>query len=85
MKIVDKFLEKHGADPVIHFGYGAWLTQIGSMFGLFGTFVAFVVMMLLVLVKEFFFDAKVSRTDIAYSLYGGIVAIVVFLCFFAFL
>lgn len=41
MKLIIKFIEKYGSDPLLHFGYAGWITSIGSFFGVTGTISAF--------------------------------------------
>jgi hypothetical protein len=79
MKIVDKFLQKVGADKVLHFTIAALITAWGGYFGDSGLFIATFGTVALSYLKEEL-DEEFCTEDIFYSLGGVVTSIVVYLC-----
>lgn len=79
MKLVDKFLQKVGADKVLHFTIAALVTAWGGNFGDLGLIIGALGITALSHLKERL-DEEFCTQDIFYSLAGVITSIVVYLC-----
>lgn len=79
MKLVDKFLQKVGADKVLHFAIAALITAWGGNFGDLGIIIGALGITALSYLKERL-DEEFCTEDIFYSLGGVITSIVVYLC-----
>ena len=87
MKFIDKLnnlIAKHGADKALHFTLGGWITSIFSIFGCAGLFIGFLITIIAAWYKEKYMDAVYDEKDIKYSIYGGLISLVIG-CFFCIL
>ncbi len=72
MKLVDKFLQKVGADKVLHFTIAALITAWGGNFGDIGLMVGALSSVSLSYIKERL-DTEFCNKDLLYSM-GGIIS-----------
>ena len=79
MKIVDKLLQKVGADKVLHFTIAALITAWGGNFGDLGLIIGALGVTALSYLKERL-DEKFCTQDILYSMGGAIASVIVYLC-----
>ena len=79
MKIVDKFLNKVGADKVLHFTIAALITAWGGNFGDLGLIIGAIGITALSYLKERL-DEEFCTQDIFYSMGGAIASVIVYLC-----
>ena len=78
MKIVDKFLQKVGADKVLHFTIAALITAWGGYFGDLGLILGALGVTALSYLKERL-DEEFCAQDIFYSMGGAVVSVIVYL------
>lgn len=78
MKIINKLVEKYGADKLLHYAVGGWLTAIGSLFGWLGLLAGFVLVVVLSFVKEGL-DEKRDRKDILAGVSGSLTMVIIYL------
>lgn len=79
MKLVDKFLQKVGADKVLHFTIAALITAWGGNFGDLGLIIGALGITALSYLKERL-DEEFCTQDIFYSMGGAIASVIVYLC-----
>ena len=79
MKIIDKFLNKVGADKVLHFTIAALITAWGGLFGDLGLIIGALGIVALSYLKERL-DEEFCTQDILYSMGGAIASVIVYLC-----
>lgn len=80
MKIINKLVERYGADKLLHYAVGGWLTAIGSLFGWAGLFAGFVLVVVLSFIKERL-DDKRDKKDILAGVLGGITMVIIYLIY----
>lgn len=78
MKIVDKLLQKVGADKVLHFTIAALITAWGGNFGDLGLIIGALGVTALSYLKERL-DEEFCTQDILYSMGGAIASVIVYL------
>ena len=78
MKIIDKFLNKVGADKVLHFAIAALITAWGGNFGDLGLIIGALGIVALSYLKERL-DEEFCTQDIFYSMGGAIASVIVYL------
>lgn len=79
MKIIDRFLQKVGADKVLHFTIAALITAWSGNFGDLGLIIGALGVTAISYIKERF-DEEFCIQDIFYSMGGAIMSIIVYLC-----
>lgn len=77
MKIINKLIEKYGADKLLHYAVGGWLTAIGSLFGWIGLIIGFILVVVLSFIKERL-DDKRDKKDILAGVLGGITMVIIY-------
>lgn len=78
MKLTTKLVEKVGADKLLHFLFEAWLVALSGVFMNFMiTMIVFIAVSVLALVKELFLDKNGDTIDLVFSMFGGIVSMVI--------
>lgn len=80
MKIINKLVERYGADKLLHYVVGGWLTAIGSLFGWVGLLAGFVLVVVLSFVKEGL-DDKRDRKDILAGVSGSLTMVTIYLIY----
>lgn len=78
MKIIDNFINKVGADKVLHFTIAALITAWGGNFGDLGLILGALEIIALSFVKEHL-DNEFSAKDIYYSIGGAMTSVIVYL------
>lgn len=78
MKIVNKFLQKVGADKVLHFTIAALITAWGGNFGDLGLIIGALGIVALSYLKERL-DEEFCAQDILYSMGGAIMSVIIYL------
>ena len=79
MKLVDKFLQKVGADKVLHFTIAALITAWGGNFGDLGLIIGALGVTALSYLKERL-DEEFCTQDIFCSMGGALTSVIVYLC-----
>lgn len=79
MKIIEKFLNKVGADKVLHFTIAALITAWGGNFGDLGLIIGALGVTALSYLKERL-DEEFCTQDIFCSMGGAIMSVIVYLC-----
>lgn len=80
MKIINKLVEIYGADKLLHYAVGGWLTAIGSLFGWIGLIIGFILVVVLSFIKERL-DDKRDKKDILAGVLGGITMVIIYLIY----
>lgn len=80
MKIINKLVERYGADKLLHYAVGGWLTAIGSLFGWIGLIIGFILVVVLSFIKERL-DDKRDKKDILAGVLGGITMVIIYLIY----
>lgn len=78
MKIINDFINKVGADKVLHFTIAALITAWGGLFGGVTLLLSAIGIIALSLVKEHL-DSEFSAKDIYYSIGGAVASVIVYL------
>ena len=78
MKITNKLVEKFGADKLLHYAVGGWLTAICSLFGWIGLLAGFILVVALSFIKERL-DDKSDKKDILAGVLGSITMVIIYL------
>lgn len=78
MKIINDFINKVGADKVLHFTIAALITAWGGLFGGTTLLLSAIGIISLSLVKEHL-DSEFSAKDIYYSIGGAVASVIVYL------
>ena len=80
--MIDKFnqwIEKFGADKLLHFFVAAWIVAECKVYGVAPMLLGFVVTVLLAVVKEYKLDKACDYKDILCSVLGGVLSILMFI------
>ena len=77
MKIINDFINKVGADKVLHFTIAALITAWGGLFGGATLLLSAIGIIALSLVKEHL-DSEFSAKDIYYSIGGSMTSIIMY-------
>ena len=77
-RLTNWFVDKFGADKMLHFLVGAWITSISTYFGWYGIIPAFLIVFSLSYVKEEFLDSKFEPDDIMAAMIGCVVSVLVY-------
>lgn len=77
MKITNKLVEKFGADKLLHYAVGGWLTAIGSLFGGDGLLAGFILVVVLSFIKERL-DDKSDKNDIIAGILGSMTMVIIY-------
>lgn len=75
MEIVNKIVNKVGADKLIHFFVGMSITAFLAWFGLYGVIGGFILTIILSIIKEYLDDIKDWKDMIAGVLGSGVIVI----------
>lgn len=77
MKITNKLVEKFGADKLLHYAVGGWLTAICSLFGWIGLLAGFILVVVLSFIKERL-DDKSDKKDIIAAELGSMTMVIIY-------
>ena len=77
MKITNKLVEKFGADKLLHYAVGGWITAIGSLFGWIGLIVGLVLVIILSFLKERL-DDKIDKKDTLAGVLGSMTMVIIY-------
>lgn len=80
MKITNKLVEKFGADKLLHYAVGGWLTAIGSLFGWKGLLAGFILVVVLSIIKEQLDDIDDNK-DILAGVSGSLTMVIIYLIY----
>ena len=78
MKIINKLVERYGADKLLHYAVGGWLTAICSLFGWIGLLAGFILVVALSFIKERL-DDRSDKKDIIAGLLGSMTMAIIYL------
>ena len=79
MKLMNKLVEKFGADRLLHFFVAAWIVAECKSYGVAPMLLGFVVIVFLAVVKEYVLDKTGDYKDILCSMLGGVFSILLFI------
>lgn len=77
-KLTNWFVDKFGADKMLHFLVGAWITSISTFFGWYGVIPAFLIVFALSYVKEELLDTEFDTDDILAAMIGCVVSVLIY-------
>lgn len=78
MEIINKIVNKVGADKLIHFFVGMSITAFLAWFGLYGVIGGFILTIILSIIKEYLDDIKDLR-DIIAGVLGSLIIVILYL------
>jgi hypothetical protein len=78
MNKLNSWIEKIGADKLLHFFASAWFVAECKPYGSTTMLLGFVAIILLSIVKEYLLDEKGEYKDIISSVLGGVFSILLF-------
>lgn len=76
--ITNWFIDNFGADKVLHFLGGAWITSMLTVFGWNGIISATFVVFILSFIKEQFMDEEFDKWDITAAMIGYAVSTIIY-------
>lgn len=79
MKRVNEWIERIGADKLLHFLLAAWVVAEAKQMGELAMWITFLLMILLSVVKELWLDDKGDVHDAHYSVAGATISAALFL------
>mgnify|MGYP003424817653 FL=1 len=80
MKIINKLVERYGADKLLHYAVGGWLTAICSLFGWIGLLAGFILVVVLSFIKERL-DDKRDKKDILAGVLGSLTMVIIYIIY----
>ena len=80
MKIINKLVERYGADKLLHYAVGGWLTAICSLFGWIGLLAGFILVVALSFIKERL-DDRSDKKDIIAGLLGSMTMAIIYIIY----
>ena len=80
-KLTNWFVEKFGADKVLHFLGGGWITSILSLFGWYGVIGGVIITFIISYVKERWLDVEFDKADIIAAMFGSMVSVICYSMF----
>ena len=78
MNKLNSWIEKIGADKLLHFFVAAWVVAECKPYGTTAMLLSFVAIILLSIVKEYLLDEKGEYKDIISSVLGGVFSLLLF-------
>lgn len=79
MELTNKLVEKVGVDKLLHFLVTAWIVAEAKCFGWIPMLIAFVILVGLGIYKEKKLDVYTDYIDLKWSVYGGLISIILYL------
>ena len=79
MKLINKLVEKFGADKLLHFLVTAWIVAEAKCFGWIPMIITFIILISLGIYKEKKLDTHADYIDLKWSVYGGLISIILYL------
>lgn len=80
MKLTNKLVKKFGADKLLHYAVGGWITAICSLFGGDGLLAGLLLVVVLSFIKEGL-DDKSDKKDILAGVLGGVTMVIIYLIY----
>ncbi len=78
LKKWNNFIERIGADKLLHLFLFAWVVSEAKCFGIHAMWVAYWLMAILSVVKEIWLDEKGDLDDALYGVAGGAISILLY-------
>ena len=79
LKKWNNFIERIGADKLLHLFLFAWVVAEAKMFGAVAMWAAYWLMAVLSIAKEIWLDEKGDLDDVLYGAAGGFVSVLMYL------